>query len=425
MTILIGVILLVALLVLRVPVAIAIAALGIAAVSLELGDKVFVVTAQVIVDGVDSFILIAAPFFMLAGEIMNRGGMTRRIFRFANALVGWLPGGLGHVNVMASMLFAGMTGSAISDALGLGSMEISAMREKGYDKEMSAGITAASSIIGPIIPPSVPMVIYGALAGASIGSLFLAGVIPGIIMGIALMLAIVIYAKQGKCPKEAPISRIELSASAKAALPSIMTPVIVVGGIYTGLFTPTEAAVVAVAYALLLSFWYRELNLKELGIALQRVVIATGTLFFIVGATALVGWVVARSGVMIEAALWLSSEINNKSVLLFIIVILYLIVGLFMEPVAALVLLVPILLPAVKIVQIDLIHFGVVTVLTLCVGLLTPPVGLVLYAVAKIADLEIHRMIRATMPFLLVLMAVLMLIVFIPEIVLFLPRLLQ
>lgn len=425
MTVIIGALVLVALLMLRVPVAVSIAAVGMMAAGLELGDRVFAVSAQVMLDGVSSFILIAAPFFMLAGELMNRGGMTRRIFRFANALVGWLPGGLAHVNVMASMLFAGMTGSAISDAVGLGSMEIEAMRGKGYDKELSAGITAASSMIGPIIPPSVPMVIYGALAGASIGDLFLAGVVPGIIMGLVLMMTVYVYACKGKCPKEAPASRTELIASAGAALPSLLAPVIVVGGIYTGLFTPTEAAIVAVAYALLVSVCYRELDWQGLCEALRRVVIATGALFFIVAATALVGWVIARSGVMIEAALWLNSEISSQTALLLLIVVLYLAVGLFMEPVAALVLLVPILLPAVKILNIDLIHFGIVTVLTLCLGLLTPPVGLVLYAVAKIADLEIHRMVYATIPFLLPLIGVVLAIVFIPNIALFLPRLLH
>jgi tripartite ATP-independent transporter DctM subunit len=425
MAITIGVIALVALLLLRVPVAISIAIIGVVAVSLDLGVKVFSVTAQVMVDGVNSFILIAAPFFMLAGEVMNRGGITRRIFRFANSLVGWMPGGLAHVNVMASMLFAGMTGSAISDAVGLGSMEIAAMKEKGYDKELSAGITVASSIIGPIIPPSVPMVIYGALAGTSIGALFLSGVIPGLLMGVALMIAVVFYARKGKCPKEEPVSRAELFGSLWAALPSMMAPVIVVGGIYSGLFTPTEAAIVAVAYALFLSICYREMSISELVGAVQRVVIATGALFFIVAATALIGWAVARSGVMIDAALWLSSEIGNKSVLLFIIVIFYLFIGFFMEPVAAMILVVPILLPAVKFVGIDLVHFGLVTVLSLCLGLLTPPVGLALYAVAKIADLEIHLMIRAVMPFLIALLAVLMLVVFVPDVVLFLPRLLQ
>ncbi len=425
MTVIIGSLVLIALLALRVPIAIAIATVGMSAVALDLGSRVFVVTAQVMTDSVNSFILIAAPFFMLAGEIMNRGGMTRRIFRFASALVGWLPCGLGHVNVIASTLFAGMTGSAISDAVGLGSMEIAAMKERGYNVEFSAGITAASSILGPIIPPSVPMVIYGALAGASIGDLFLGGVIPGLIMTGALMVAISIYALRGKCPKEPPASRSELMTAAREALPSTLAPIVVVGGIYTGIFTPTEAAVVAVAYALFLATCYRELNWSGLYAALQRVIIATGALFFIVAATALIGWAVARSGVMIEATYWLSSEVNSPTILLLIIVALYLVVGLFMEPVAAMILLVPILLPAVKAVHIDLVHFGLVTILSLCLGLLTPPVGLVLFAIAKIADIDVHRLVYATTPFLFVLIAVLLLIVFVPDTVLFLPRLLH
>ncbi len=411
-------------LLLGLPIAIVLGLLGMGLVSYEIPSRIFVVSAQVMVDGLNSFVLIAAPFFMLAGEIMNRGGLTRRMFRFANALVGWLPGGLGQVNVMASMLFAGMTGAAISDAVGLGSMEIKAMKDRGYDPKMSAGITAASAIIGPIIPPSVPMVIYGALAGASIGNLFLAGLIPGLLMGGALMVHLYFYARWGHLPIEQRATRSMLRQAALEAIPSLLTPIIVVAGIYSGLFTPTEAAVVAAAYGLLLTIIYGEMNLKELAQIALRVISASGALFFIVAATSLLGWIIARSGVMINIALWLSSTITSQTNLLLIITALYLIVGLFMEPVAALILLVPILLPAVKILQIDLVHFGVITVLALCLGLLTPPVGLVLYAIARIADLQVDEMIKGVLPFLIPLFLVLLAIVVFPDLTLFLPRLL-
>lgn len=423
--IVLGLLGLMVLLALRVPVA---ASLGIVALSVVVVEDGIanapVIAAQSMVNGVNSFVLIAAPFFMLAGEIMNQGGLTRRIFRLARALVGWIPGGLGQVNVAASMFFAGMTGSAVSDAVGLGSMEIKAMKEGGYDPKFSAAITAASSLLGPIIPPSVPMVIYGAVAGASIGSLFLAGLVPGLLMGISLMITVAIYARRGLCPREAKPTSPELREALAGAVPSLLVPILVVGGIYAGLFTPTEAAVVACAYALVLAMFYRELTGPEMGRIVLRVIMATGALFFIVAATALLGFVVTRSGVMIEVALWLGHEISSPTVLLLLIVALYVAVGLFMEPVAAMLLLVPILLPGVKLLGIDLVHFGVITVLSLCIGLLTPPVGLVLYTVARISDVRADELAIAVLPFLLPLVLVLLAVVVMPDLALGLPKML-
>jgi len=413
---------LVVLLAAGLPVAVGLGIPAMIAVAWEIGPRVFVAAGQVMVDGLNSFVLIAAPMFMLAGEIMNQGGMTRRIFRFASALVGWLPGGLGQVNVVASMLFSGMTGSAVSDAAGLGTVEIQAMRERGYDINLSAAITGASSVIGPIVPPSVPMVIYGALAGVSIGSLFLAGIVPGLLMGLSLMVAVYVAARKGQCPKEAALSGRDLWQTMVAAVPSLLTPVFVIGGIYTGMVTPTEAAVLAAAYSLVLTFVYGEMSLAKLVDISVRVVSASGALFFIVAATSLLGWMVARSGVMIEAALWVTGAITNQTILMLLISAFYLLVGLFMEPIAALILLVPIVLPAVKLLQIDLVYFGVVTVLSLCIGLLTPPVGLVLYIVARIADVSLDSVFRATLPFLIPLMIVLLAVVLFPDLVLFLPK---
>jgi tripartite ATP-independent transporter DctM subunit len=423
MMITLGIVGLLVLLALRVPVATALGVVAVAAVVFEDGPaKVPVIVAQAMFNGVNSFVLIAAPFFMLAGEIMNQGGISRRIYRVAHALVGWVPGGLGQVNILGSMFFAGMTGSAISDAVGLGTMEIKAMNERGYEKRFSASITAASSLLGPIIPPSVPMVIYGAVAGASIGQLFLAGIVPGILMGISLMIAVWIYALRGYCPREPKPTAHEFKAALAGAVPSLLIPLFVVGGIYAGLFTPTEAAVAACAYALILATFYRELTLEELSRIVLRTVAATGALFFIVATTALLGFVVTRSGVMIEVALWLGQEIKSPTVLLLLIVGLYLLVGLFMEPIAAMLLLVPILLPGIKLLGIDLVHFGIITVLALCIGLLTPPVGLVLYTVARIADLRADVLAVAVLPFLLPLVVVLILVVIFPELSLALPR---
>lgn len=425
MTIMFAIVGLLALLALRVPVAVSLGIVAIGTVVIEDGfTQAPVIAAQSMVNGVNSFVLIAAPFFMLAGEFMNQGGLTRRIYRLAHALFAWIPGGLGQVNVAGSMFFAGMTGSAISDAVGLGTMEIKAMNAAGYEPKFSASITAASSLLGPIIPPSVPMVIYGAISGASIGALFLAGVVPGILMGLALMITVGIYARRGLCPKEAKPTASEVRESLVGAVPSLMIPLFVVGGIYAGLFTPTEAAVAACAYALALATFYRELTLVELGRAFVRIVMATGALFFIVAATALLGFMVTRSGIMIEVALWLGREITSPTLLLLIIVVLYLVVGLFLEPIAAMLLLVPILLPGVKLLGIDLVHFGIVTVLALCIGLLTPPVGLILYTVARIANIRADVLAVAVIPFLVPIVVVLLAIVVFPGLALGLPRLL-
>jgi tripartite ATP-independent transporter DctM subunit len=287
---------------------------------------------------------------------------------------------------------------------------------------MSAALTAASSTIGPIIPPSVPMVIFGALAGASVGQLFLAGLVPGLLMGGALMLTVYVYAVRGRCPREARTPKGELWAATKDSLPSLLNPLIVLGGIYGGIFTPTEAAIIITAYSLFLSLVYREMTWRHLLDIVVRVASNTGALFLFVATTSLLGWVIARTGVVIELALWLGSVVSSPTILLLMITGLYLVAGLFMEPVAAMILLVPILLPAVKLLQIDLIHFGLVTVLALVLGLLTPPVALVLYAVARIAGISVEEMARALLPFLVPLVIVLGITVFFPGLVLFLPR---
>ena len=389
-----------------------------------LGARFPLAAAESMVDSLNSFVLISAPFFMLAGQIMNAGGMTRRIFRFAIVLVGRLPGGLAQVVVLASIMFAGMTGSALAEAVALGSMAIPEMRARGYHDVSSAALVGAASTIGPIFPPSVPMVIYAALAEASVGRLFLAGIAPGLLIGLMLMGAAWLYARIGRFPKHPQGPRPPLLKATLDAFPSLVAPVLVIGGIYSGMFTPTEAAMVAVTYCLVLSLLYRELTLRRLAHIMVDVAAVAGSLLLLIAATSFLGWIVARTGVMIEVALWLGSSVASPAALMLIITGLYLLIGLVMEPVPAMVLLVPILLPAVKILQIDVVHFGVITVLALVVGLIHPPVGLVMYAMARVGEVRVDHLAVALLPFLIPVLIVLLISAVCPAFVLFVPHLL-
>jgi tripartite ATP-independent transporter DctM subunit len=376
------------------------------------------------VGGVDSFPLLAVPFFILAGNLMNSSGITNRIFEFAKAVVGWLPGGLGHVNVGASVVFAGMSGAAVADAGGLGSIEIKAMRDAGYDTEFSVGITAASSTIGPIIPPSLPMVIYGVLASASIGKLFAAGFVPGLLMALSLMIMIAFIAWRRAYPVDAAFRLGNLALRTKEAFHSLMTPVIVAGGIISGILTPTEAAIAAAAYALVLGLVvYRTLNLKRLAWVSIRSIETTAVVLFVVAAASIFAWILTSNNVAVALANYLLGITDSKALLTLIILALLLIVGCFMETIAAMIILVPVLLPIATKFGFDPTHFGVIVVLTLMISLLTPPVGVVLYVLSSVSGLSFERCVSATMPFLVPLVVVLLLVAFIPELSMWLPNL--
>jgi tripartite ATP-independent transporter DctM subunit len=376
------------------------------------------------VGGVDSFPLLAVPFFILAGNLMNSSGITNRIFEFAKAVVGWLPGGLGHVNVGASVVFAGMSGAAVADAGGLGSIEIKAMRDAGYDTEFSVGITAASSTIGPIIPPSLPMVIYGVLASASIGKLFAAGFVPGLLMALSLMIMIAFIAWRRAYPVDAAFRLGNLALRTKEAFLSLMTPVIVAGGIISGILTPTEAAIAAAAYALVLGLVvYRTLNLKRLAWVSIRSIETTAVVLFVVAAASIFAWILTSNNVAVALANYLLGITDSKALLTLIILALLLIVGCFMETIAAMIILVPVLLPIATKFGFDPTHFGVIVVLTLMISLLTPPVGVVLYVLSSVSGLSFERCVSATMPFLVPLVVVLLLVAFIPELSMWLPNL--
>ncbi len=373
--------------------------------------------------GVDSFPLLAVPFFIWAGNLMNSAGITNRIYNFALALVGWLKGGLGHVNVVGSMIFAGMSGTAIADAAGLGTIEIKAMKDHGYSTEFAVGVTAASATVGPIIPPSLPFVIYGMMAGVSIGQLFLAGVIPGAIMGLTMMLTVSYYAHTRKYQGDATFSWKALGKTFIEALLAMLTPVLLVGGMTMGVFTPTEGAIAASMWALFLGLaWYRTLSWRTLAKITMDTIETTAAVLLIVAAASIFGWLLTVTRVTEEIAVWLLSFTQSPAVFLLLANLLMLFVGCFLEPVAAITLLVPILIPICQRLGIDLVHFGLVMVLNLMIGLLHPPMGTVLFVLSRVARLSFERTTMAILPWLVPLLATLFLCTYVPEIVLWLPK---
>jgi tripartite ATP-independent transporter DctM subunit len=382
-----------------------------------------IVIAHRIINGMDSFPLLAIPFFILAGSLMNSAGITNRLFDFAKALVGWLPGGLGHVNVGASIIFAGMSGAAVADAGGLGTIEIKAMRDAGYDADFSVGITAASSTIGPIIPPSLPMVAFGVMASCSVGQLFAAGFIPGLLMGAALMVIVAYIAHKRNYPREERFSLSHVGRSFKSSFLSLVTPAIIVGGILTGVFTPTESAIAAVAYAILLGCYYRSLTFKRLISVSMETLDTMSTILMIIGAAAVFAWILTSNQVAVNFSSFVMENFESKWMILLTINILLLVVGCFLEPIAAITIMVPVLMPLAKMVGIDIIHLGVLMVLNLMIGLLTPPVGTVLYVLSRVSNLKFERCLAGTAPFFVPLVTVLLLVTYFEDISLFLPAL--
>lgn len=382
------------------------------------------VLIHTMINGVDSFPLLAVPFFILAGHLMNTAGITNKIFDFAKALVGWMHGGLGHVNVGASIIFAGMSGAAVADAGGLGTIEIKAMRDAGYDADFSVGITAASSTIGPIIPPSLPLVIYGVMASTSIGQLFAAGLIPGLLMAVSLMIMVAWYARKRGYPRDAQFKFSRLGKTFVAAFLPLLTPIIIIGGIVTGAFTPTESAVAAVAYSLFLGLVvYRTLTWNHLIRVSIDTIKTTSAILMIVASAAIFAWILTANQVADTLGLMLFEFTDSKVVILLIMTALILAIGCFMETIAAITILVPMLLPIATKIGIDPVHLGIMLILNLMIGLLTPPVGMVLYVLSQVSGVSFERCVMATLPFLVPLVLVLMAIVFIPQLSMWLPTL--
>lgn len=387
------------------------------------GNIPYTILAQRLVFGMNSFVLLAIPLFLFAGKLMNLGSITKRIFSFANLLIGWLPGGLGHVNVVSSMIFAGMSGSAVADAAGLGTIEVKAMTEEGYDREFSAAITAASSTIGPIIPPSIPLIMFGVMGNVSIASLLIGGLVPGVLMGVSLMIMCYYYGKKRNYPRRKFPSLKEFWGGLKEAFWPLLTPVILIGGILSGVFTPTEAAGVAVVYAFVLTLVYRELNLREfIKISLETIK-ESAIIFIIIGMASIYGWLMIRTQMpqMFVEVIFMITE--NPLFILLILNVFLLIVGMFMESIAAITILTPLLVPLAIGAGIDPLHLGLVMVLNLMIGLLTPPVGMCLFAVSRVANISFDKLVKAVAPFYIPLFIVLLLITIFPQIATFLPNL--
>ncbi|MBR4764442.1 MAG: TRAP transporter large permease [Lachnospiraceae bacterium] len=368
-----------------------------------------------------SYTLLAIPFFILAAKLMNSGGITRRLFRACSAWVGWIPGGLGHANVVASVVFSGMSGSAVADAGGLGQIEVDAMIKEGFDPDFAAAVTAESATIGPIIPPSIPMVVYGMMTEVPVGKLFVGGLVPGLLLALISCIFIFFFAKKRNYPCE-PFNAKEALIATKEALLSLLTPIIIIGGIWTGIFSPTEAACVAVVYSFILAvIVYHDISLKEMYDNLRQTVAdGAGILNIICGAAAF-SWLVTMMGMTDALSHALTSLTDNKYIMLLILNIAFLLIGMFMEALAVMTITVPFLIPLMASFGIDPVHLGVVLVLNLMIGLCTPPVGTSLFICAKTANITIEEMYKAILPFLVPLILVLLLITYIPGIVTWLP----
>lgn len=410
-----------ALFLLKVPVYISMSLAGCAVLATRFGMK-WSLLSQYLYTGVDSFTLLSIPLFLLAAKIMNTGSITKKLFSFCMKVVGWLPGGLGHVNVLCSVIFAGMSGTAVSDAGGLGSIEIKAMNENGFDNDFSCCVTAASSTLGPIIPPSIPLVVYATVSGASVGALFMAGIIPGLVMAILMMVLVSAYAILRHYPRTKFPSGGEFFTALKDGFFPLMAPVILLVGIYGGVFTPTESAAIVVCYSLFLEICiYRELTLEKFISILKETFRDSVTIALIIAGATFFGYVATRVRIPQLILKEMTGLVSSQFMLLLLINIFLLVIGCFLETASAITIVVPLIMPLLKAYHVNLTQFGIIMVLNLMIGLLTPPFGLVLFVVSKIGHISVGHFSRALLPWLACLLIALMLITFVPSISLWFP----
>lgn len=389
-------------------------------------DIPYMVLASKMISGMNSFPLLAIPFFMFVGEVMNRGGIAKRLVDFADAIVGYITGGLGHVNILASMFFGGISGSAIADTAAIGGLLIPPMKEQNYPADYSAAVTASSAVIGIIIPPSIPFILYGIITNTSIARMFLGGIVPGILVGLSLMVTTYITARKhgyGLADKNKKFSLKRLGETFKGAWLALTIPVIIVGGILGGIFTATEAGVVAAFTALCLGlFVYKEIKVRDLPTIMLNTVKVTAVVLFLCGMAMVTAWLLTMARVPFTLASLLTSLTSSKIGILLIANVLLFLVGFVMDLTPAMLILAPILLPVMQKVGIDPVYFGVIMSINLGIGLITPPVGTVLYVATGVADIRLEELVRAIIPFLLTLLAVLGLLIAFPELVMFIPN---
>ena len=377
------------------------------------------------VGSLESFPLLALPLYILAADIMNSGRISEEMFNFARCLVGHIRGGLGHVNVIASIIFAGMSGSITADTAGLGKIEIPMMAKSGYPTEFAVAITGASSIIGPIVPPSIQMILYAMIAEQSVGRLFVGGAIPGLVMGVGLMIAVYISAVKNDFPKDSYCASVKaIFLGFKRSFFALMTPVIILAGIVSGIFTPTEAAVVAVVYAFLISFFiYRSLKLSQILPMMVNASVTTALILLIMGAASVFGWLITMENVPNLIRDFIMAATDQQWVVLLILNVAFLIAGCFFDIAAIILVFTPMILPVLNAFNIDMVHWGVVEVLNVCIGFITPPFGVGLYVLSDLSGVKVSRVTTAVIPFIIPLLVTLMLITYCPQLVLWLPDL--
>ncbi|WP_099354332.1 TRAP transporter large permease [Fredinandcohnia onubensis] len=403
----------------NVPIAVA---LGLASmIVLMVQDNVpLMVVVQKMFTSTDSFTLMAVPFFILAGKLMEVGGISKRLVDFAMTIVGRMHGGLAMVSVVTCMFFAAISGSGAATTAAVGAIMIPAMVQKGYDKSFSTAIQAAGGTIGVMIPPSVPMILFGVIAGASISDLFIAGILPGIFVGISLILVAYFISRKRGYGKEEKSSAKEIFTSFNRAILAILMPVIILGGIYGGVFTPTEASVVAVVYGLIVGlFIYKEIKWKDLPEVFIQSAVTSAVIMFIISCASIFGFILTREQIPLSITNALLAISDNPIIVLIIINVILLIVGTFLETSAAIIIMAPILLPVTTAVGIDPVHFGIIMVVNLAIGFITPPVGINLFVASNIANLRLEKIVRAIIPFLIILIIDIIIISFVPELSLF------
>jgi C4-dicarboxylate transporter DctM subunit len=410
--------------IINIPIAISIALASIAAILVK-GNIPLVVVVQKMFTATDSFPLMAVPFFILAGSLMEYGGISRRLVDFANTIVGRLSGGLALVSIIASMFFGAISGAAAATVAAIGTILIPAMIRRGYDRGFATAVQATAGTLGVMIPPSIPMVIYGVLTGVSIGALFIGGILPGILVGASLMLVAYKISKDRGYKGDEKVGFNKILMAFKDAILALLMPVIILGGIYGGVFTPTEAAVVAVVYGFIIGFFvYKELKLKHLKDILTNTVVSTAMIMFIIATASVFGWLLASEQIPQVVANALLSLSRNPIVILALINILLLFIGTFMETVAAIIILVPVFLPVITQIGVDPLHFGLIIVVNLAIGMVTPPLGVCLFVGCGIANIKLEDITRAVWPFLIVMVVDIILITYIPAISTFLPKML-